>query len=223
MPPFHPQGSRRLWKGEAMSDRVRVAGLALCVASVAVEAFAVAIGVSVPFVASLGIVLPNVALFSGLACAAIGLSLLGASRVMHAVGDEAPRRLAARIGRGAATACIVAIAGASSFVGGLLYFMDEPYWAAPTGPFGVRVLVIEHHFLLLSSGDVYYVIPGVPLPVHAGEFSCDDSYSPMRAGTYSLQWVGLSADMSIWSDSSSQGMVPFSATFDWRGAFGSGA
>ena len=94
--------------------------------------------------------------------------------------------------------------------------IDEPYFAEPAGPYGDRVLVIEHHFLLGSSGDIYYVPAGLPFALKQGSFSCDDAYSPMRAGSYSLSWSDRTAALSVWSDTAADPMVP------WNGKVGPG-
>ncbi len=115
-----------------------------------------------------------------------------------------------RIGRALASALCTFVATCTFLCGALVFVVDEPYLLEPASNQGDRVLIVEHHFLLLSSGDIYYVPSGNIFPEENGSFTCDDSYSPVNAGSYSLTWSDRTAHLEIWSDSQADPMVPWS-------------
>lgn len=90
----------------------------------------------------------------------------------------------------------------------LLATVDEGYVAGEPSEAGDRVVIVEHHFLLLSSGDVYLVPAGSVTGECIASFSCDDTYSPGYAGSYRVTWNGRSPHVQVWSDSAVDGMVP---------------
>lgn len=115
-----------------------------------------------------------------------------------------------RIGRALASALCTFVATCTFLCGALVFVVDEPYLLEPASNQGDRVLIVEHHFLLLSSGDIYYVPSGSVFAEPKGSFICDDSYSPVRADSYSLSWTDKTAHLEIWSDSPADPMVPWS-------------
>ena len=115
-----------------------------------------------------------------------------------------------RIGRALASALCTFVATCTFLCGALVFVVDEPYLLELASNQGDRVLIVEHHFLLLSSGDIYYVPSGSIFPEENGSFTCDDSYSPVNAGSYSLTWSDRTAHLEIWSDSQADPMVPWS-------------
>ena len=115
-----------------------------------------------------------------------------------------------RIGRALASALCTFVAACTFFCSALVFVIDEPYLLEPSSNQGDRILVVEHHFLLLSSGDVYYVPAGSIFAEENGGFICDDAYSPINAGSYSLSWTDRTAHLKIWSDSPADPMTPWS-------------
>ncbi|MEE0343921.1 MAG: hypothetical protein UDM08_03925 [Eggerthellaceae bacterium] len=115
-----------------------------------------------------------------------------------------------RIGRALASALCTFVAMCTFLYGALFFVVDEPYLLEPTSNQGDRVLIVEHHFLLASSGDIYYVPAGSVFAESKGGFSCDDAYSPVRVDSYSLSWTDRTAYLEIWSDSPADPMVPWS-------------
>lgn len=106
-----------------------------------------------------------------------------------------------RIGRALVSAICSTVAIITLLYGALLFIIDEPYLLDPPSMNGDRILIVEHHFLLASSGDVYYVPSGSIVAETDGWFMCDDAYSPVRAHSYSLSWNERVAHLEIWSDS----------------------
>ena len=200
-------------EGNATAARVLYA-LALVTCLVGIAAFAAVLASVPPAPLVLGPLviadaILSVAIASSLACPV----LLIAARVVR---PPLQRSAAARFARGLVSALCVLAVLAILAPAALLAVADEPYFAEPAGPNGDRVLVIEHHFLLASSGDIYYVPAGLPFAFKQGNFTCDDAYSPMRAGSYSLSWSGRTATLSVWSDTAADPMVP------WNGQVGPG-
>ena len=115
-----------------------------------------------------------------------------------------------RIGRALASALCTFVAACTFLCSALVFVIDEPYLLEPSSNQGDRILVVEHHFLLLSSGDVYYVPAGSIFAEENGGFICDDAYSPIRVDSYSLSWTDRTAYLEIWSDSPADPMVPWS-------------
>lgn len=115
-----------------------------------------------------------------------------------------------RIGRALASALCTFVAACTFLCSALVFVIDEPYLLEPSSNQGDRILVVEHHFLLLSSGDVYYVPAGSIFAEENGGFICDDAYSPINAGSYSLSWTDRTAHLKIWSDSPADPMTPWS-------------
>ena len=115
-----------------------------------------------------------------------------------------------RIGRALASALCTFVAACTFLCSALVFVIDEPYLLEPSSNQGDLILVVEHHFLLLSSGDVYYVPAGSIFAEENGGFICDDAYSPINAGSYSLSWTDRTAHLKIWSDSPADPMTPWS-------------
>lgn len=115
-----------------------------------------------------------------------------------------------RIGRALASALCTFVAACTFLCSALVFVIDGPYLLEPSSNQGDRILVVEHHFLLLSSGDVYYVPAGSIFAEENGGFICDDAYSPINAGSYSLSWTDRTAHLKIWSDSPADPMTPWS-------------
>lgn len=115
-----------------------------------------------------------------------------------------------RIGRALVSALCTFVAMCTFLYGALFFIVDEPYLLEPSSNQGDRVLIVEHHFLLASSGDIYYVPAGSVFTESKGSFICDDAYSPVRADSYSLSWTDRTAHLEIWSDSPADPMVPWS-------------
>ena len=115
-----------------------------------------------------------------------------------------------RIGRALASALCTFVAACTFLCSALVFVIDEPYLLEPSSNQGDRILIVEHHFLLLSSGDVYYVPAGSIFAEENGDFICDDAYSPINAGSYSLSWTDRTAHLKIWSDSPADPMTPWS-------------
>jgi hypothetical protein len=79
--------------------------------------------------------------------------------------------------------------------------LDTPALVGGASPSGCRVLVVDHTFLLLGSGDVYAVPPGpVAVARPAGGYVTDDGYSPVAMGTVSVTWEGDDASVNVWSN-----------------------
>ena len=94
----------------------------------------------------------------------------------------------------------------------LLATIEEGYVVGPPSEAGDRIVIVERHFLLLSSGDVYVVPAGALAGEHVSAFSCDDTYSPVYAGSYRVTWRGRCAHVQVWSDSAVDPMVPLDVT-----------
>lgn len=94
----------------------------------------------------------------------------------------------------------------------LLAIVEEGYVVGPPSEAGDRIVIVERHFLLLSSGDVYIVPAGALVGEHVGAFTCDDAYSPVYAGSYRVTWHGRCAHVQVWSDSAVDPMVPLDVT-----------
>ncbi len=199
--------------GNATAARVLYAlALVTCLMGIAAFAAVLASVPAVPLV--LGpLVIADVAVFVAIAASLACPVLLIAARVVR---PDTQRSTAARYAHGFVSVLCTLTALAILAPAALFSVIDEPYFAEPAGPYGDRVLVIEHHFLLGSSGDIYYVPAGLPFALKQGSFSCDDAYSPMRAGSYSLSWSDRTAALSVWSDTAADPMVP------WNGKVGPG-
>lgn len=199
--------------GNATASRVLYAlALVTCLMGVATFAAGLASAPAVPLVIG-PLVITDVAALVAIAASLVCPVLLIAARVVR---PSTQRSTAARVARGLVSALCVLAVLAILAPAALLALADEPYFADPAGPYEDRVLVIEHHFLLASSGDIYYVPAGLPFALKQGSFSCDDAYSPMRAGSYSLSWNNRTATLSVWSDTAADPMVP------WNGQVGPG-
>ena len=91
----------------------------------------------------------------------------------------------------------VALGVAAGALSTLLALVDTSYLLDPASPGGARVLVVQHSFLLMGSGDVYLVEPGDPVPRAFRFYQTDDGYDPIAAGDYVLSWQGETPNLSI--------------------------
>jgi hypothetical protein len=106
-----------------------------------------------------------------------------------------------RVGAIAVTVLAVLVMLPTTAFALLIQSLDTPALVGGAGPSGCRVLVVDHTFLLLSSGDVYVVPPGpVAVARPAGGYGADDGYSPVAMGTVSVTWEGDDASVNVWSD-----------------------
>lgn len=140
-----------------------------------------------------------------LASLAFGLlcPLLLLMRKMHGNNEKAPARTRFASVFAVIVSCICILAGAFH-----LATLDAKIME-PSSPSGDRVVVVERHLLLSSSGTVYFAPFACPFGIPAGTFYCDDAYSPLRANTVSVQWRGRNAAVSVWSDSAADPMQRF--------------
>lgn len=107
----------------------------------------------------------------------------------------------ARVGAIAVSVLAVLVMLPTAALALLAQSLDTPALVGGAGPSGCRVLVVDHTFLLLGSGDVYAVPPGpVAVARPAGGYGADDGYSPVAMGTVSVIWEGDDASVNVWSD-----------------------
>jgi len=106
-----------------------------------------------------------------------------------------------RVGAIAVTVLAVLVMLPTAAVALLALSLDTPALVGGASPSGCRVLVVDHTFLLLGSGDVYAVPPGfVAMARPAGGYGADDGYSPVAMGTVSVTWEGDDASVNVWSN-----------------------
>ena len=79
----------------------------------------------------------------------------------------------------------------------MLASVSTPYLLKPANASGTRVLVVNHSFLLLGSGDVYVVDRGAVVPQHIGSYMADDGYDPIASNTYTLSWQGETPQLTL--------------------------
>lgn len=65
----------------------------------------------------------------------------------------------------------------------------------PAGPDGCRVVVAQHSFLLLGSGEIHVLDPGEHRTRKVGYWDADDGYRPFDFDTWSLEWKGGQAEL----------------------------
>lgn len=75
--------------------------------------------------------------------------------------------------------------------------ISTPYLLKPASASGTRVLVVNHSFLLLGSGDVYVVKRGAVIPQHIGSYMGDDGYDPIGNNVYTLDWQGETPQLTL--------------------------
>lgn len=187
---------------------VRSIGFALCLSAVVLLAFLISIDFEIAPLVIGPVVIVNLPLLDVLLFSCVSPLLLLIALFLRPV--EKRGSIPWRIGRALASALCTFVATCTFLCGALVFVVDEPYLLEPASNQGDRVLIVEHHFLLLSSGDIYYVPSGSVFAEPKGSFICDDSYSPVRADSYSLSWTDKTAHLEIWSDSPADPMVPWS-------------
>lgn len=190
------------------STIVRYTGFALCLGAVILLAYLVSIDFEINPLVIGPIAIVNLPLLVVLLFSCAAPLLLLVALFLRPV--EKRGSIPWRIGRALASALCTFVATCTFLCGALVFVIDEPYLLEPSSNQGDRILVVEHHFLLQSSGDVYYVPAGNILAEPEGGFICDDAYSPVRAGSYSLSWTGRTAHLEIWSNSPADPMSPWS-------------
>jgi hypothetical protein len=123
------------------------------------------------------------------------------SEVISAPGRRRGLQILRRGARVAATIVVVLVALATGTVALAGQVIDTPALVGTASSSGCRVLVVDHDFLLLGSGDVYAVPPGFVTAVHhVGGYTTDDGYSPVAEGTVRVVWTGESAHVAVWSN-----------------------
>lgn len=187
---------------------VRSIGFALCLSAVVLLAFLISIDFEIAPLVIGPVVIVNLPLLDVLLFSCVSPLLLLIALFLRPV--EKRGSIPWRIGRALVSAFCTFVAICTFLYGALFFVVDEPYLLEPTSNQGDRVLIVEHHFLLASSGDIYYVPTGSAFAESKGGFSCDDAYSPIRVDSYSLSWTDRTAYLEIWSDSPADPMVPWS-------------
>ena len=136
-----------------------------------------------------------------LVLAALGVALLTLARRVRREAEVAGVRSARSRARvvvvTAVSVLAVALGVAAGALSTLLALVDTSYLLDPASPGGARVLVVQHSFLLMGSGDVYLVEPGDPVPRAFRSYQTDDGYDPIAAGDYALSWQGETPNLSI--------------------------
>lgn len=127
--------------------------------------------------------------------AAAILAIIRALLRRHAPGHAQRAQGRRRAWRVAAT-LVIAVAAAA----GLVDDLTATYTVlAPTGPGGCQLAVREHSFLFSSGGEVY--VAGVGgLGASAGAWTADDGAQPAASGSYTVQWDGTVALLSLSSE-----------------------
>lgn len=187
---------------------VRSIGFALCLSAVVLLAFLISIDFEIAPLVIGPVVIVNLPLLDVLLFSCVSPLLLLIALFLRPV--EKRGSIPWRIGRALASALCTFVAMCTFLYGALFFVVDEPYILEPSSNQGDRVLIVEHHFLLASSGDIYYVPAGSVFAEPESGFICDDAYSPVRADSYSLSWTDRTAYLEIWSDSPADPMVPWS-------------
>lgn len=187
---------------------VRYTGFVLCLGAVILFAYLVSIDFEITPLVIGPVVIVNLPLLYVLLFSFAAPLLLLIALFLRPV--EKRGSIPWRIGRALASALCTFVAMCTFLYGALFFVVDEPYLLEPTSNQGDRVLIVEHHFLLASSGDIYYVPAGSVFAEPEGGFICDDAYSPVRADSYSLSWAERTAHLEIWSNSPADPMSPWS-------------
>lgn len=190
------------------STIVRYTGFLLCLSAVILFAYLASIDFEITSLVIGPVVIVNLPLLYVLLFSFAAPLLLLIALFLRPV--EKRGSIPWRIGRALASAFCTFVAICTFLYGALFFIVDEPYILEPSSNQGDRVLIIEHHFLLASSGDIYYVPAGSVFAEPEGGFICDDAYSPVRAGSYSLSWTDRTAHLEIWSNSPADPMSPWS-------------
>lgn len=187
---------------------VRSIGFALCLSAVVLLAFLISIDFKITPLVIGPVVIVNLPLLDALLFSCASPLLLLIALFLRPL--EKRGSIPWRIGRALASALCTFVAMCTFLYGALFFVVDEPYLLEPASNQGDQVLIVEHHFFLTSSGDIYYVPAGSIFSEDNGGFTCDDSCSPVNAGSYSLTWSDRTAHLEIWSDSPADPMVPWS-------------
>lgn len=191
---------------------VRLMGFACCLLSAGIAIYLFSNELEVPPLVFGAIVLVNapllLAIILALLCPILFLIALFLRPVQYR-GGILKRICRAILSAIASTIAIITLACST-----LAFVIDEPYLLDPPSTAGDRILIVEHHFLLLSSGTIYYVPAGSITVEENGSFLCDDSYSPVQSQSYSLSWNERTAHLEIWSDSPSDPMNPWIGTLN---------
>lgn len=190
------------------STIVRYTGFALCLGAVILLAYLVSIDFEIAPLVIGPVVIVNLPLIYVLLFSFAAPLLLLIALFLRPV--EKRGSIPWRIGRALASSLCTFVAICTFLYGALFFIVDEPYILEPSSNQGDRVLIIEHHFLLASSGDIYYVPAGSVFAKSKGGFICDDAYSPVGADSYSLTWTDRTAHLEIWSNSPADPMSPWS-------------
>ncbi|UIK87917.1 hypothetical protein [Arthrobacter polaris] len=94
------------------------------------------------------------------------------------------------------TILVVAVIGAGSAMGAFADMWTHNFILDPRGPDGCQVVVRESAFFMGGGAEVY-TVGAVGIGQKVGEWSTDDGYRPIEAGSYSLKWDDNGGELTV--------------------------